>query len=81
MEAASSSRPPAARTALSADSTVRCLQAVVQWSLCQGTQISAFLCGFLSCCPSHCSAFLFQEPITLTMACSVSFSVQESAAI
>lgn len=87
MDAASCSRPPATHTSLSADSTICCLQAVMQWfgnhcrCLCQGNQINAITCGFLSHPPSHLSASLLQEPIILTMGCNVTFSIEESAAV
>lgn len=76
MEAASCSRPPATRLALSADSRVCCLQAVMQWSLARALKSVPF-----SVVPSHTHHLLIQEPITLIMARSGSFSAQGSAAV
>lgn len=90
MDAASSascSRPPATHTDPSADSTIYCLQAVMLWFdshgryLCQGNQISAIICGFLSHPASHLSVFLLQEPIIMSLGCNVTFSIQERAAL
>lgn len=81
MDAMTSSRPAATHTAISADSTMSCLQAVMQWfdshcrCLCQGSQINAIACSFLSHPLSHLSAFLLQEPIICTRRCDASFSI------